>query len=122
MSLSKSFDLIYLADSIEHLPRFRRAPLWRVLAAHAHKGTKLYLHYPNPPRQRLEAEKEHVRARSEKAQRGRRLQQYFEEVVLPEALAAEAKCHGFNLVRSEDHGKGKPGYISTIFQKASVVQ
>eukprot|EP00322_Chrysochromulina_rotalis_P002973 CAMPEP_0115852514 /NCGR_PEP_ID=MMETSP0287-20121206/13037_1 /TAXON_ID=412157 /ORGANISM="Chrysochromulina rotalis, Strain UIO044" /LENGTH=288 /DNA_ID=CAMNT_0003306581 /DNA_START=98 /DNA_END=964 /DNA_ORIENTATION=+ len=125
VSLGITFELIYMADCIEHVPLYRRAALWRVLAAHTHAGSRVYLHYPNAIRQGLEANSA-SRARTGKlansdAKELSRGEQYFEEVLHLRELAKEAQCHGFRLERSEDHSrksakeKSKKGYISAVF-------
>ena len=56
ISVGGAFDLVYMADAIEHVPFYRRGALWSTIAKHSMPGTRLYLHFPNVARQRLEAQ------------------------------------------------------------------
>ena len=101
--LERTFDVIYLADSMEHIPKFRRQPLWRVIAEHSHLGTDVYMHIPTPARQRKESRYPN------------NLRQHFEEIVLYPELDKEARCYGFILQRlrvNED-----TGYADVFFRK-----
>ena len=113
ISLGSKFDLIYMADSVEHVPFYRRGALWRTISAHSRPGTRLYFHYPNVAMQLQEAKESRDRAK------GRRLggSQYFEEIIPPKMLSREAMCSGFRLTRMTDHSKGNIGYVSAEYMK-----
>ena len=113
ISLGATYDLIYMADSIEHVPKFRRGALWQVLAAHSHTGSRLYLHFPNVKMQRAEQRRQQTPAHASTGKgSGRRLQQYFEEVLELNDVVKGGCCVGFRTKHYKDHGNGKSGYIS----------
>ena len=113
ISLGGKFDLIYMADSVEHVPFYRRGALWRTLRAHSRPGTRLYFHYPNVAMQLQEAKEARDRSK------GRRLfeSQYFEEIVQPSTLTREAMCSSFKLTRMKDRSNGEIGYVSAEYMK-----
>ena len=113
ISLGATYDLIYMADSIEHVPKFRRGALWQVLAAHSHTGSRLYLHFPNVKMQLAEQRRQHTPAHISIGKgSGRRLQQYFEEVLELNDVVKAGCCVGFCTKHYKDHGNGKSGYVS----------
>lgn len=121
ISLGHTFDVLYMADSIEHVPTFRRPALWQTLMAHSHSSSRLYLHYPNLIKQ-MEEQGVGVRGKPRREVRiqggsGRRLAQHFEIPVELSVLVKQAKCAGFTMTHSEDHGKGQSGYMSVYFTR-----
>ena len=113
ISLGATYDLIYMADSIEHVPKFRRGALWQVLAAHSYTGSRLYLHFPNVKMQLAEQRRQHTPAHISIGKgSGRRLQQYFEEVLELNDVVKAGCCVGFRTKHYKDHGNGKSGYVS----------
>ena len=118
ISLGVTYDLIYMADSIEHVPKFRRGALWEVLAGHSHTGSRLYLHFPNVKKQRSEQRRQHTPAHASTGKgSGRQLRQYFEEVLELNELVKGACCVGFRTKSYKDHGNGKGGYVSVHLVK-----
>ena len=118
ISLGVTYDLIYMADSIEHVPKFRRGALWEVLAGHSHTGSRLYLHFPNVQKQRAEQRRQHTPAHASAGKgSGRQLRQYFEEVLKINELVMGGCCVGFRTKSYKDHGNGKGGYVSVHLVK-----
>merc|ERR1712216_83228 len=72
LDLGEKFDLIYMADSYEHIPSYRKRHLWEVIKRHSRVGTQLYIHIPTPGKQKRENE-ENAAAEHDR--------QYVEEVI-----------------------------------------
>lgn len=104
--LGETFDVITMADSMEHIPLFRLRALWGALREHAHPGTAVYVHVPSPERQR----------RTASGKGG--AQQHYEEVVDYDALRAMARCVGFEVVQLDEHPDDRGGYASIVLKAA----
>ena len=96
VSLGKTFDVVYMADSYEHIPAYRYWSLWSVLHAHTHQGSHVYIHAPTPEIQRAEQ-------RSKKKRGAGKAGQYFEEVVTRKCLERLAEQFNFTLYQFSIH-------------------
>jgi trans-aconitate methyltransferase len=106
INLGETFELIYMADSYEHIPSYRKRHLWEVLKRHSKVGTMLYIHIPTPGKQRHENEEK------EQAEHG----QYIEEVIQYKVTVRMAACWGsFRKLSLQEHDID--GYASLIFQR-----
>ena len=104
INLKKTFDVVFMSDSYEHIPAYRYEALWKVLATHTHEGSKILIHSPLPS----------VQLRFAKHKAGG--QQYFENVVSKRDLAACGKQNGFKLYQYNTHA-GLGVYFSAFFVK-----
>ena len=83
-----TFDMIYMADSYEHVPKYRELHLWESLVRLSHFGTKLYIHIPTPTKQKYSLGG---------------AQQYLEKVVEYDDLLHTAACFGFRRIKFQEH-------------------
>ena len=108
--LNKTFDVIYMADTYEHVPAHATTNLWQTLEAHARKNTILYIHSPDTTTQLREETAAHAQA--------------VEEVVPPDLMILQAACSGFELqeytLDQVDRASARANqYFSATFKKVS---
>ena len=106
VQVGKTFDVILLTDSMEHIPRYRLKSLWNVIHLHSQEDAFVYIHVPTPERQ----------LRTSTGQGGD--VQHCEEVVQYSELIAMAACFGFQLSHFKLDADGSGGYASILLQKS----